>query len=54
MPVLQQQGGFLLDGAAALSRRAHDLLLQVHQLQAEMEGVMPPPHTTFIYLWFIS
>lgn len=40
VPVLQQQGGVLPYGAAALRRRAHDLLLQVHQVQAAVEGVI--------------
>lgn len=40
VPVLQQQGGVLSDGAAAFRRRAHDLLLQVHQVQAAVEGVV--------------
>lgn len=40
VPVLQQQGGVLPDGAAALRRRADDLLLQVHQMQTAVEGVV--------------
>lgn len=39
VPILQQQGGVLPDGAAALRGRAHDLLLQVHQVQTAVEGV---------------
>ena len=51
--VLQQQGGVLLAGAATLCGRAHDLLLQVHKMQAAVEGVtvfLPYAYVKYRYL----